>query len=56
MKENTEYQILIGCHDSQLLDEVVSEDELRETVTRFFRQKNIPQKSCRMLVSAVDGT
>ena len=41
MKENTEYQILIGCHDSQLLDEVVSEDELRETVTRFFRQKNI---------------
>ena len=22
----------------------------------FFRQKNIPQESCRMLVSAVDGT
>ena len=41
MKENTEYQIFIGCHDSQLLDEIVSEDELREIVTRFFMQKKI---------------
>ena len=41
MKENREYQIYIGCHDSQLFTEVVSEDELRETVTLFFRQYKI---------------
>ena len=41
MKDNTEYQIFIGCSDSQLLDEVVSEDELRETVVQFFSKREI---------------
>ena len=41
MKENTEYQIFIGCHDSQLRDELVSDDELKEMVANFFRQKEI---------------
>lgn len=41
MKEAAEYQIFIGCRDSELHDEVVSEDELRETVTQFFRQREI---------------
>lgn len=41
MKTNTEYQIYIGCRDSQLRDEIVSEDELRETVVQFFRKREI---------------
>ena len=41
MKENIEYYIFIGCHDSQKLCEVVSEAELREMVTKFFMRKNI---------------
>ena len=39
MKNNTEFQIFIGCTDSQLNDEVIGLDELRETVTQFFRRK-----------------
>ncbi|MBQ6493628.1 MAG: hypothetical protein IJI92_07185 [Erysipelotrichaceae bacterium] len=41
MKDTTEYQIYIGCRDSQLKDEIVSEDELREMVVQFFRRKEI---------------
>ena len=31
MKTNTEYQIYIGCQDSQLRDEIISENEVRRT-------------------------
>ena len=41
MKADTEYQIYIGCRDSQLRDELISEDELRETVVRFFKEREI---------------
>ena len=41
MKDNTEYQIFIGCHDSQLQEEYVSEDELKEMVVQFFERKKI---------------
>ena len=41
MKDNIEYQIYIGCHDSQLRDELVSDDELKEMVADFFRRKEI---------------
>ena len=41
MKDNIEYLIFIGCHDSQLNDEVLSVDALREMVTQFFRQREI---------------
>ena len=41
MNDNTEYQIFIGCHDPQLQDEIVSEDELREMVVQFFERKKM---------------
>ena len=41
MKNNTEYQIFIGCGDYHLQDEIISEDELREMLARFFRRKKI---------------
>lgn len=41
MKDNVEYQIFIGCSDSQLQDEVVPERELREMVTQFFERNEI---------------
>ncbi len=41
MQENTEYQIYIGCHDSQLRGELVSEDELRAMVVEFFKKKEM---------------
>lgn len=41
MKTNTEYQIYIGCQDSQLRDEIISENELREIIVAFFRSKEI---------------
>lgn len=41
MNSNTEYQIYIGCNDSQLKDEIVSEAELREMIVQFFQQKKI---------------
>ena len=41
MKENTEYQIYIGCQDSQLRDEIISEDELRAMVVYFFKKKKM---------------
>ena len=41
MKDNTEYQIYIGCSDSQVRDEIVSEDEFKEMVVQFFKRKKI---------------
>ncbi|MBP5363488.1 MAG: hypothetical protein J6Y71_10810 [Ruminococcus sp.] len=41
MKDNTEYQIFIGCCDSQLSDEIVSEDELKAMIVQFFKKKEI---------------
>ena len=41
MSNNTEYQIFIGCGDYHLQEEIVSEEELREVVTQFFRRKEI---------------
>ena len=41
MKDNTEYQIFIGCYDSQLRDEIVSGHELMEMVGNYFRKKEI---------------
>lgn len=41
MKDNTEFQIYIGCQDPQLNNEVVSVDELREMVAQFFRRKEL---------------
>ena len=41
MKDTTEYQIYIGCRDSQLQDEIISEEELREMVLQFFGRKKI---------------
>ena len=41
MKDNTEYQIFIGCRDSQLQDEIVSEEELKEMILQFFKRKKI---------------
>ncbi len=41
MKGTTEYQIYIGCRDSQLQNEIISEDELREMIIQFFRRKKI---------------
>lgn len=41
MENSIEYQILIGCNDPQLNDEVVNEHELRELVSLFFARKKI---------------
>ena len=41
MKENMEYQIYIGCNDSQLRDELVSENELKEMVVSFFKKYEV---------------
>ena len=41
MKGNTEYQIFIGCCDSQLRGEIVSEDKLRAMIIKFFNKKEI---------------
>ena len=41
MDTSTEYQIIIGCNDSQLRQEVVNENELSEMVSQFFRKNHI---------------
>lgn len=41
MENSIEYQILIGCNDSQSHDEVVNEHELRELISLFFTRKKI---------------
>lgn len=41
MEDSIEYQIFIGCNDSQLNDEVVNENELNEMLSEFFMRKRI---------------
>lgn len=41
MKDSSEYRIYIGCLDSQRRDELVSLDELIQTVESFFRRRHI---------------
>lgn len=41
MKENVEYKIFIGCSDSQVRDEIIPEQELREMVVQFFERYEI---------------
>ena len=41
MKDTIEYQIFIGCNDSQLKREVISIEELIEVLTFYFEQKKI---------------
>jgi hypothetical protein len=38
MKDSFEYQIYIGCNDSQLHTEIVSEAELKDMVSRYFER------------------
>ena len=41
MKENTEYQIYIGCHDLRFKNELVGYEELKELIVKFFKKKEI---------------
>lgn len=41
MENNIEYQIMIGCNDPQLQDEVVNERELKELISLFFTRNKI---------------
>ena len=41
MDESIEYQLFVGCSDSQTLDYVIDENELKETIAKFFKRKNI---------------
>ncbi len=41
MNDSFEYQIYIGCTDSQSHDEIVREHELREMVSEFFARNRI---------------
>lgn len=41
MKDCTEYQIYIGSLDSQLNTELVNENDFKEMVVRFFKNKEI---------------
>ncbi|MBQ9519678.1 MAG: hypothetical protein IJR59_07275 [Firmicutes bacterium] len=41
MQESIEYQIFIGCADSQTYNEVVSDSELKEMVSMFFERNKI---------------
>ena len=41
MKDNTEYQIFVGCHDPQMQEELVSERQLREMVSAFFERYEV---------------
>ena len=41
LKETTEFEIYIGCNDSQIQDEIVSREELEDIVVSFFERNNI---------------
>lgn len=41
LKETTEFEIYIGCKDSQIQDEIVSREELEDIVVSFFERNNI---------------
>lgn len=41
MEDSIEYQIYIGFNDSQVLEEIVSGDELLERVSRYFESNKV---------------
>ena len=41
MQNNVEYQIFIGCSDSQSRDEIISEENLRKITANFFEREKI---------------
>ena len=41
MKDSTEYQIFIGCHNAQANEEVVSEHQLKEMLSKFFERYEV---------------
>ena len=41
MADSVEYQIFIGCKDSQFQEEVVAEQELIRVITDYFERKRI---------------
>lgn len=41
MEESFEYQIYIGCRDPQSREVLISERELKDTVSRFFEKKQL---------------
>ena len=41
MNASIEYQIIIGCNDPQLRQELVNDNELSEMLSDFFRKKHI---------------
>lgn len=41
LKKTTEFEIYIGCNDSQIQGEVVSREELEDLVVSFFDRYNI---------------
>ena len=41
MADSVEYQIFIGCKDSQFQEEVVAEQELIRVITDYFERKGI---------------
>ncbi len=41
MENSIEYQIFIGCNDSQSRDEIVSEQNLTDLISLFFTRKKI---------------
>lgn len=41
MKETIEYEIYIGCRDSQTLNEVASRKELRDMVVSYFTRNKV---------------
>lgn len=41
MEDSFEYQIYIGCRDSQLREELVPEEELRNLIASYFERKQM---------------
>lgn len=41
MRESIEYQIFIGCNDSQVYEQIVEEQELKEIVASFFARNKV---------------
>ena len=41
MKDTVEYQLFIGCNDSQLNKELITVDELIEGISLYFKREKI---------------
>lgn len=41
MEDSFEYQIYIGCSDSQLHEQLIDGDELKEMISRFFARNEM---------------